>query len=146
MPKAGLEPAQISPYAPETYVSTIPPLRRKSLLTFNCTFRHHCGGSAPLALAHSSTERTKTILNRFLALCLPEWFLPLRRKSLLTFNCTFRHHCGGSAPLALAHSSTERTKTILNRFLALCLPEWFLPLRRKSLLIFNCTVSSNTLT
>ena len=27
MPKAGLEPAQISPYAPETYVSTIPPLR-----------------------------------------------------------------------------------------------------------------------
>lgn len=24
----GLEPTQISPYAPETYVSTIPPLRR----------------------------------------------------------------------------------------------------------------------
>ena len=27
MPKAGLEPAWIAPYAPETYVSTIPPLR-----------------------------------------------------------------------------------------------------------------------
>ena len=27
MPKAGLEPAWISPYAPETHVSTIPPLR-----------------------------------------------------------------------------------------------------------------------
>ncbi len=28
----GLEPTQISPYAPETYVSTIPPLRRVNFL------------------------------------------------------------------------------------------------------------------
>ena len=33
MPKAGLEPAQISPYAPETYVSTIPPLRHSKNIT-----------------------------------------------------------------------------------------------------------------
>ena len=33
MPKAGLEPAQISPYAPETYVSTIPPLRHRFYYT-----------------------------------------------------------------------------------------------------------------
>ena len=33
MPKAGLEPAQISPYAPETYVSTIPPLRHRYNIT-----------------------------------------------------------------------------------------------------------------
>ena len=31
MPKAGLEPAWIAPYAPETHVSTIPPLRHKFL-------------------------------------------------------------------------------------------------------------------
>ena len=35
MPKAGLEPAQISPYAPETHVSTIPPLRHKYYTTTN---------------------------------------------------------------------------------------------------------------
>ena len=29
MSEMGLEPTQISPYAPETYVSTIPPLRHE---------------------------------------------------------------------------------------------------------------------
>ena len=32
MPKAGLEPAWISPYAPETHVSTIPPLRHNTMI------------------------------------------------------------------------------------------------------------------
>ena len=140
MPKAGLEPAQISPCAPETHVSTIPPHRRKYLLNFNCTLKYRCGGSAPLSLAHSATERTKTILNRFLTFFTPIVFLPHRRKYLLNFNCTLKHRCGGSAPLSLARSATERTKTILNRFLTFFTPIVFLPHRRKYLLNFNCTL------
>ena len=35
VPKAGLEPARVSPHAPQTCVSTIPPLRRFSLLFYS---------------------------------------------------------------------------------------------------------------
>ena len=34
MPKGGLEPPRIAPYAPETHVSTIPPLRQIVLFSF----------------------------------------------------------------------------------------------------------------
>lgn len=62
----GLEPTQISPYAPETYVSTIPPLRRINFysiftvhdtskvvdvlrtLSQNVTFSHFLFGRVPL--------------------------------------------------------------------------------------------------
>ena len=33
LPKRGLEPLRISPYAPETHVSTIPPLRHNLILS-----------------------------------------------------------------------------------------------------------------
>ena len=36
----GLEPTQISPYAPETYVSTIPPLRLVGLAMCSYTYSY----------------------------------------------------------------------------------------------------------
>ena len=39
MPKRGLEPLRITPYAPETHVSTIPPLRHNQISYFLFNFQ-----------------------------------------------------------------------------------------------------------
>ncbi len=54
MSEMGLEPTQISPYAPETYVSTIPPLRQNLYLNFTTEIKNKTPGPNDGQTRHSA--------------------------------------------------------------------------------------------
>ena len=79
MSEMGLEPTQISPYAPETYVSTIPPLRHFNSL-FNFITLVGCCSAYTLCFLSG-----RKIPEHFSFSMLARLFLPLRCNKFLNF-------------------------------------------------------------